>query len=291
MIESTASRGAGVTSSRSGTLSTRQLGAKHSITKRFIHGPRREVRVALMAHPRRVRAVRAVLSSLVARGLTGHFPKESPQPGSWLKIYGCARANPSALRSLPCAPARASAPARPYGTCRGALGPAHQRRAGGGHGRQAERDRDGPSDGCAVRHQNDRDQGTAESRPADHLAHGVARRGAHRRTAALAPDTATVGAPRGPGAPGARAARGAPAARPGRRHTGGRHGRGRRPRRPATAPCRGPGGRRNGGATGRGYGHGSSRRRGRGSVYQRGPRSCGHCARTAGTAGAAGHCP
>lgn len=41
MIESTASRGAGVTSPAPSAMSTRQLGAKLSITKRFTRGPRR----------------------------------------------------------------------------------------------------------------------------------------------------------------------------------------------------------------------------------------------------------
>lgn len=260
MIESTASRGAGVTSSGTGTLSTRQLGAKHSITKRFIRRARREVRDACMAHPRRVRAVRAVLSSLVARGLTGHFSKERPSRRSWLKSYGSVRANPSAPRPAPCPTRAAPASSRPRGPRRCPLGPAHQRPAGADHGGQAGRDRGGAADGCAVCHKDDRDDGAAESCPSNHFARGVARRGvrggARRLLAAVAG-----------GSGGEARALGPPAAPSGCRGVGrsgvgrsgvGRRACGRRPRRPPASPCGSPAGGGCGGAGGRGCGHGNS---------------------------------
>jgi hypothetical protein len=80
MIESTGSRDADVTRSPTGTMSTRQLGAKRSITKRFTREPRREVRIAIMARPHRVKAYRAVYSCLVARGLSG---REGKGTKSW----------------------------------------------------------------------------------------------------------------------------------------------------------------------------------------------------------------
>ncbi|MDQ0796243.1 hypothetical protein [Streptomyces sp. B1I3] len=76
MIESTAFRGADVTRSPTGTMSTRQLGAKHLITKRFTRERLREERLVIMARPRRVKAYRAVYSCLVARGLVGHNAKK-----------------------------------------------------------------------------------------------------------------------------------------------------------------------------------------------------------------------
>lgn len=110
-IESTASRGAVVTSSPTGSLSTRQPGGKRSITKRFTHRSCREVRPAFMARPRWAEAYRAVSSCLVARGLIGHFDKESTGPRSWLKMYGRVCGNQSFYRrttqgahATPCAP-------------------------------------------------------------------------------------------------------------------------------------------------------------------------------------------
>ncbi len=101
MIESTASRGAGVTRSPTGTKSTRQPGAKRSITKRSTRRPHREVRIAIMARPHRVKAYRAVYSCLVARGLGGPEAKKSGWRRSWLKTDGCARAFQSCDRRTP----------------------------------------------------------------------------------------------------------------------------------------------------------------------------------------------
>lgn len=110
-IESTASRGAVVTSSPTGFMSTRQPGGKHSITKRFTRESCREVRLAFMARPHGVEAYRLVSSCLLARGLIGHFDKESTQPRSWLKTNGRVCGNQSfyrrttrEVRSLQCAP-------------------------------------------------------------------------------------------------------------------------------------------------------------------------------------------
>lgn len=110
-IESTASRGAVVTSSPTGSLSTRQPGGKRSITKRFTHRSCREVRPAFMARPHWAEAYRAVSSCLVARGLIGHFDKEWTGPRSWLKMYGRVCGNQSFYRRTtrgacapPCAP-------------------------------------------------------------------------------------------------------------------------------------------------------------------------------------------
>ncbi len=107
MIESTAFRGADVTRSPTGTMSTRQLGAKRSITKRFTGEPHREVRIAIMARPHRVKAYRAVYSFLVARGLSPCGTKGTGCGRSWLKTDGCVRVfqscdrrTPPALRSL-----------------------------------------------------------------------------------------------------------------------------------------------------------------------------------------------
>jgi hypothetical protein len=110
MIESTASRGAGVTSSPSGTLSTWQLGVKHSITKRCTLVPCREVRLAPVAGPRRVRATPGPLSAQVERGVEGCSAKGCAGGRSWLKRYGGVRGNRSADRrtraGVPSAPAR-----------------------------------------------------------------------------------------------------------------------------------------------------------------------------------------
>jgi hypothetical protein len=91
MIESTAFRSVGVTRSPTRVMSTRQLGAKHSITKRFTPRTRREVHLAIMARPRRVKAYRAVYSCLVARGLVGRSAKNCGPVRSWLKSSGCVR--------------------------------------------------------------------------------------------------------------------------------------------------------------------------------------------------------
>ena len=148
MIESTAFRGADVTRSPTGTMSTRQLGAKRSITKRFTGEPHREVRIAIMARPHRVKAYRAVYSFLVARGLSPCGTKGTGCGRSWLKTDGCVRVfqscdrrTPPALRSLyapqgpleavPTPPGRQCAIARWQGVTRRA------ERVGGAFGRPA----------------------------------------------------------------------------------------------------------------------------------------------------------
>lgn len=184
MIESTVSRGAAVTSSSCPAMSTWQLGAKHSITKRSTHGPRREVCISCMARPRRVREPRMVLSCLVARGLTGHFAKGWPVARSWLKICGREGVNPSApgrtSRAVPTAPMRpCGRPGPPAAGWRRlgragpggvALGLAQQHPAGGGHGREAESRGCRPADGRPVHDQHDGDEHAAERRPADDVA-------------------------------------------------------------------------------------------------------------------------
>ncbi len=74
-IESTVLRSAGVTSSARGTLSTWQLGVKHSITKRCTREPHREVRLGSVAGPRRVCGPRVPLSVQVERGVGPHSCK------------------------------------------------------------------------------------------------------------------------------------------------------------------------------------------------------------------------
>ena len=101
MIESTASRGADVTRSPTGTMSTRQLGAKRSITKRFTREPHREVRIAIMAGRHRVKAYRAVYSCLVAHRLGACEGKGTGWGRSWLKTDGCVRAFQSCDRRTP----------------------------------------------------------------------------------------------------------------------------------------------------------------------------------------------
>ena len=189
MIESTVSRGADVTSSACPAMSTRQLGAKHSITKRSTRGLCMEVRLTRMARPRRVRAPRLVLSSLVARGLAGHFAKGRPVVRSWLKTYGCECGNASVTgrisRAAPTAPVRPwggpRAPAAGVrrlgdrGARRAAFGLAQQHPAGGRHGGEAEGGGGRPADGRPVHDQHDRDDHTAERRPAHHVARRVGR--------------------------------------------------------------------------------------------------------------------
>lgn len=237
MIESTVSRGADVTSSACPAMSTWQLGAKHSITKRSTRRAPREVRLALMAHPRRAQGPRIVLSSLVARGLAGHFTKGEPVARSWLKSYGCECTNPSAAgrtsRPVPTAPARprtgpraAAARRRGLGRTgpgRTAFGLAQQDPAGGGDRGETEGRGGGPADGRPVHDQHDRHEHTAEGRPADHVAGGLGR--------------GVRDAPDGPGGrlllPSRRAA-------------------------PSVLRGRGGGGRGGGGRGGRWCGHGSS---------------------------------
>lgn len=217
MIESTVSRGADVTSSACPAMSTWQLGAKHSITKRSTRRAPREVRLALMAHPRRAQGPRIVLSSLVARGLAGHFAKGEPVARSWLKTYECECTNPSAAGrtsgAVPTAPARprtgpraAAARRRGLGRTspgRTALGLAQQHPAGGGDRGETEGRGGGPADGRPVHDQHDRHEHTAESRPADHVAALTRTRGAERarRARRAPPAVAARGAVRaaGPG--------------------------------------------------------------------------------------------
>lgn len=110
MIESTVSRGVGVTSSTDGVMSTWQLGAKRSIRKRFTQEAPREVGIPLMARPSRVREPPSVLSSLVARGLTYRSAKVGAGRVSWLKTIGCAGGIRSVDRRAP--PSVASEPVR-----------------------------------------------------------------------------------------------------------------------------------------------------------------------------------
>lgn len=125
MIESTVSRGAGVTSSPPGTLSTWQLGVKHSITKRCTRGPCREVRLVPVAGPRRVRAAPGPLSVQVERGVEGCSAKGCAGNRSWLKRYGGVRGNRSVDRrtraGVPSAPVRPGRGASPMATPGGAI--------------------------------------------------------------------------------------------------------------------------------------------------------------------------
>lgn len=189
MIESTVSRGADVTSSSCPAMSTWQLGAKHSITKRSTRGPHREVRLPRMAHPRRVHEPRMVLSSLVARGLAGHFATGGPLTRSWLKIYGCECVNPSVAgrtprsmatapsrpRTRPRTPAAGRCRVRPAGLRGGAFGLAQQYPAGGGHGGQTEGRGGGAPDGRPVHDKDDRHEHAAEGGPSHDLAGGLGR--------------------------------------------------------------------------------------------------------------------
>ncbi len=195
MIESTASRRAGVTSSACTGMSTWQLGAKHSITKRSTRGARREVRVSCMARPRRVSEPRMVLSSQVARGLAGHFARGRPQAGSWLKTYGCGCAKPSAFRGvrqgssgarravastavrpgrrLP-GRSRDGRARRPRGRARGRpLRVAQHHTAGRRDGSEPQCGRGRSADRASVHDQHDRYEQTAEGGPAHHVARRV----------------------------------------------------------------------------------------------------------------------
>lgn len=149
-------------------MSTWQLGAKHSIRKRFTQEAPREVGIPRMARPSRVREPPLVLSSLVARGLTYRSAKVGVGHISWLKTIGRAggiqSAHRRALPRLPSEPVRSRyARARaaderrtrsgrtaagrvPYAPCLPARWPAHGRPVpgartgaarGSGHGRAA----------------------------------------------------------------------------------------------------------------------------------------------------------
>lgn len=113
MIESTVFRGADVTRSPTGTMSTRQLGAKHSITKRSTREPRWEVRLTIMARPRWFKAYRAVYSCLLARGLVGQNTRNRGPVGSWLKTGGCVRVFQSCHRRTTLMTDSFHAPLRP----------------------------------------------------------------------------------------------------------------------------------------------------------------------------------
>lgn len=99
-------------------MSTWQLGAKHSIRKRFTQEAPREVGSPRMARPSRVREPLLVLSSLVARGLTYRSAKVGVGHISWLKTIGRAGGIQSvdrrALLRLPPHPVRSryAGPAR-----------------------------------------------------------------------------------------------------------------------------------------------------------------------------------
>lgn len=84
-----------MTSSGLGRMSTWQLGVKHSITKRVIPAPRREVRLCAVANPRRVPEPAQALSVQVERWLRGWSRRETALFGSWLKRVGCVRGNQS----------------------------------------------------------------------------------------------------------------------------------------------------------------------------------------------------
>lgn len=239
MIESTASRGAVVTSSACTGMSTWQLGAKHSITKRSTREPRREVGLPCMARPRRVRTPRLALSSLVARGLAGHFPKERLLARSWLKTYGCECTNPSVTWCTPGPRTGAAVPVRAREGCR-PLRPAQQDPAGRGDRAEAERHRGGFPGGVPVHDQHQGNEQAAERSPAHHRARriggacGSGRRcaGRHRRACVAG---AGCGGVRGGGVRAPPRARG--------------------PAAPAPAP--GGGGGRGGAAWGGGRGGGS----------------------------------
>lgn len=122
MIESTAFRGADVTRSPTGTMSTRQLGAKHSITKRSTRGPLREVRLTIMARPCWFKAYRAVYSCLLARGLVGRNARKQGSVRSWLKTSGCVRVFQSCDRRTTSMTDRFHAPLCPRGPLRPGTG-------------------------------------------------------------------------------------------------------------------------------------------------------------------------
>ena len=87
-IESTASGEVGGASSAPDVMSTRQLGVKHSITKRFTQRLCWEVRMPSLPRHRRVHTRASLLSSLVTGGLGEGGDKGWDSASSWPKSSG-----------------------------------------------------------------------------------------------------------------------------------------------------------------------------------------------------------
>ena len=85
MIKSTVSGGALVTSSPSDAKSTRQRGVKHSITKRFTQGARREVRLVSLGPRKTPSKSRRIVEPQVAQVLVRQSLNASVMTRSWPK--------------------------------------------------------------------------------------------------------------------------------------------------------------------------------------------------------------
>jgi hypothetical protein len=85
MIKSTVSGGTSVTPSAPAAKSTRQRGVKHSITKRFTRGARREVRLPSLRPRSASSATRRIVEPQVAEVLADRIPNRSAGLRSWPK--------------------------------------------------------------------------------------------------------------------------------------------------------------------------------------------------------------